>query len=85
MEQNTKKIVLNDILKLDNLHNVKIRFNLMFRNNWNSIEIFKNDSFDILLEGQYWNYKNKKSYKRLTNKAVNMIGNSTTKFKNNAE
>jgi len=30
-------------------------------------------------------WKNKKSYKRLTNKAVNMMGNSTTKFKNNAE
>lgn len=63
MEQNTKKIFLNDILKLDNLNNVKIRFNLMFRDNWNPIEIFKNDSFDVLLEGQYWNYKNKKSYK----------------------
>ena len=28
---------------------------------------------------------NKKTYKRLSDKAVDMIGNSTTKFKNNAE
>ena len=35
----------------------------MFRDNWNPIEIFKNDAFDVLLEGQYWNYKKKKSYK----------------------
>ena len=57
------KILLNEILKLDNLANVKIRFNLMFRDNWNPIEIFKNDASDILLEGQYWNYKKSKSYK----------------------
>jgi len=35
----------------------------MFRDNWNPIEVFKNDAFDVLLEGQYWNYKKKKSYK----------------------
>ena len=35
----------------------------MFRDNWNPIEIFKNDASDILLEGQYWNYKKHKSYK----------------------
>lgn len=63
MKNNTNKILLNDILKLDNLDNVKIRFNLMFRDNWNPIEIFKNDAMDILLEGQYWNYKTKKSYR----------------------
>ena len=63
MQKNTKKILLNDILKLDHLDNVKIRFNLMFRDNWNPIEIFKYDGYDVLLEGQYWNYKKKKSYK----------------------
>lgn len=64
MKNNTSKILLNEILKLDNLDNVKIRFNLMFRDNWNPIEIFKNDAMDIiLLEGQYWNYKTKKSYR----------------------
>lgn len=63
MGQLTDKILLNDILKIDNLDNVKIRFNLQFRNNWNPIEVFKNNDFDALLEGQYWNYKNKKSFK----------------------
>ena len=63
MKNNANKILLNDILKLDNLDNVKIRFNLMFRDNWNPIELFKNDAMDVLLEGQYWNYKKKKSYR----------------------
>jgi len=61
MEMNDIK--LNDILHLDNLQNVKIRFNLMFRQNWNPIEIFKNGDISIMLEGQYWNYSKKKSYK----------------------
>lgn len=56
-------IKLNDILRIENLENVKIRFNLMFRHNWNPIEIFKNGDINILLEGQYWNYKKQKSYK----------------------
>jgi hypothetical protein len=34
-------IKLNDILRLENLDNVKIRFNLMFQENWNPIEILK--------------------------------------------
>ena len=56
-------IRLNDILQLDNLQNVKVRFNLMFANNWNPIEIFKNNQVETLLEGQYWNYNKNKSYK----------------------
>lgn len=56
-------IKLNDILKIKDLDNVKIRFNLMFRQNWNPIEIFKNKDLDVLLEGQYWNYKKQKSFK----------------------
>jgi hypothetical protein len=55
-------IKLNDILQLRNLKNVKIRFNLMFENNWNPIDVFKNNEVKTLLKGQYWNYKNK-SYK----------------------
>ena len=35
-----KSIKLNDILRLENLDNVKIRFNLMFKQNWNQIEVF---------------------------------------------
>lgn len=58
-----ESIKLNDILRLDNLDNVKIRFNLMFDQNWNPIEIFKNGELETMLNGQYWNYKDKKSYK----------------------
>ncbi|HOK21631.1 MAG TPA: hypothetical protein PLO66_02935, partial [Bacteroidales bacterium] len=56
-------IKLNDILRLDNLDNVKIRFNLMFEQNWNPIEVFKNGDISVMLEGQYWNYNKNKSYK----------------------
>lgn len=56
-------IKLNDILRLDNLANVKIRFNLMFDGNWNPIELFKNNEIDTLLDGHYSNYKKNKSYK----------------------
>lgn len=55
-------IKLRDILSFDDLKNVKIRFNLMFRQNWNPIEIFRSGDITTMLEGQYWNY-NKKSYK----------------------
>ncbi len=56
-------IKLNDLLKFDDLSNVKIRFNLMFAQNWNPIELFKNGDISTMLEGQYWNYSKKKSYK----------------------
>jgi hypothetical protein len=58
-----ESIKLNDILKLDNLKNVKIRFNLMFADNWNPIETFKNNEIETLLAGQYWNYNKNKSFK----------------------
>lgn len=57
-------IKLNDILRLDNLNNVKIRFNLMFAQNWNPIELFKNGDISTMLVGQYWNYNKNKSYKQ---------------------
>lgn len=56
-------IKLNDILRLDNVGNVKIRFNLMFAQNWNPIELFKNGDLTTMLEGHYWNYNKNKSYK----------------------
>lgn len=56
-------IKLNDLLRIEDLSNTKIRFNLMFRDNWDPIQEFKNGNDHILLEGQYWNYKSKKSYK----------------------
>lgn len=57
------EIKLNEILQLKDISNTKIRFNLMFGGNWNPIEIFKNNDFKVLLEGQYWNYNKNKSYK----------------------
>lgn len=56
-------IKLNDILKLEDLDKVKIRFNLMVDNNWNPIDIFKNRQEKILLAGQYHNYEKRKSFK----------------------
>jgi hypothetical protein len=59
-----KKIMLSDILSFDDLSNVKVRFNLMFNNNWNPTDFFKNADTDTMLNGQYWNYKKSKSYKQ---------------------
>lgn len=56
-------IKLNDILTLPDIGNTKIRFNLMFEDNWNPIELFKNNKIETLLEGMYWNYSRQKSYK----------------------
>ena len=56
-------IKLNDILKLDNLNNTKIRFNLMVGGNWSPIEMFKDNNLNEILNGHYWNYPKKKSYK----------------------
>ena len=58
-----KNIKLNDILKLDNLDNTKIRFNLAFYGNWNPIEKFKNNEMETILNGHYSNYGKRKSYK----------------------
>ena len=58
----TDKILLNDILKLSELNNVRIRFNIKFSDYDNPIELLKNNDFDHLLKGQYWNYNVKKSY-----------------------
>jgi len=57
------KIMLNDILQIKNLDNVKIRLNVMFGGNWSPIEVFKDGNMDEILKGHYWNYSTKKSYK----------------------
>jgi len=44
--------MLNDILKLEDVGNTKIRFNLMFEDNWNPIEVFQQNKTEVLLEGQ---------------------------------
>jgi hypothetical protein len=62
-EEKWKMINLNDILQFDNLENVKIRFNLQAGGNWNPIEMFNSNEIESLLDGHYWNYPDKKSYK----------------------
>ena len=57
------KILLNDTLNLTDLRNVKIRFNLMVRNNWNPIEFFTGGEIETLLRGHYWNYSKKRSFR----------------------
>ena len=54
---------MTDVLKIEDLENVKIRFNLQVKGNWNPIDFFKNNEIGTLLTGQYWNYKDKKSFK----------------------
>ncbi|WP_201049434.1 GIY-YIG nuclease family protein [Aliivibrio fischeri] len=58
-----RMILLNDILNLDNLDNVKIRFNLMFSDNWNPSEIYRMRDFSTLLNGHYHNYSRNRSYR----------------------
>lgn len=60
---NKKHIFLNEILHLDELSNVKIRFNLMFDGNWNPADFYKNADHKTMLDGQYWNYNKNKSFK----------------------
>ncbi len=64
MTISNKKILLNEILKLDDFKNVKIRFNLMFKGNWDPLSFYKNSDTETLLSGQYWNYKRNKSFKK---------------------
>jgi hypothetical protein len=63
MKPEDNKILLNEILRIENIKNVRIRFNLMFKNEWNPIEFFKNGDIRTMLEGQYWNNKKRKSFK----------------------
>jgi hypothetical protein len=53
------QIKLNDILRLDDLKNVRIRFNLQFEENWNPIENFKNGDITTMLNGHYYNFSKK--------------------------
>ncbi len=62
-QQPSKKILLNEILRIDSIDAVKIRFNLMFQGVWDPVEFYKNGNIETMLEGQYWNYSTKKSFK----------------------
>jgi len=53
-------IYLNDILKLDNLNNIKIRLMKELNNSeWDPIKLFRDQNTDELLKGIYWNYSYK--------------------------
>jgi hypothetical protein len=62
MEKDNKKILLNDILNLNNLEDVKIRFNKKNDAEYDPIKFFKEDK-ERLLKGQFWNYSRNKSFK----------------------
>lgn len=55
-------ILLNDLLKLKDLENVKIRFNMENKGEWNPLKLFKEDKNE-LMKGQLWNYPKNKSFK----------------------
>lgn len=48
--------MLNDILRIGNLSNFKIRFILQVDDNWTPIEEFKNGNMSKLIDGCYWNF-----------------------------
>lgn len=54
------KIKLNDILRLDDIENTKIRF-LTGRDDygWDPLGAFKDNDLENLYSGMYWNYTNK--------------------------
>ncbi len=55
-------ILLNDLLKLNNLSNVKIRFNMPTKDkDYDPIKFFKENP-KRLLYGQFWKYPSKKSF-----------------------
>lgn len=60
-------ILLNDILKLPNPDNVKLRFNLNFGTSRPAIDYFTDntpESLKSMTEGQYWNYGKKGNFKK---------------------
>lgn len=61
LSQSTFK--LNELFNLPDLANTKIRMHVVFDNNWNPIDSFKNGDIQGLLTGQYWNFSKRKSYK----------------------
>ncbi|MGE6396398.1 GIY-YIG nuclease family protein [Chryseobacterium scophthalmum] len=56
------KILLNDILKIQSLSNVKIRFNKSNNADFDPIKLFKYDK-QALLNGHFHNYNKRKSYR----------------------
>jgi hypothetical protein len=65
MSSKNQAILLNDLLRLENLSNVKIRFNKETKDgDFDPIKFFKDkDSYNRLMDGQFHNYKRNKSFK----------------------
>ena len=58
-------ILLNDILRLPDIKNVKVRFNLNFGTKRPAIDYFTDqteESKQHMLDGQYWNYARKSNF-----------------------
>lgn len=75
-------IKLNDLLRLEELENVKIRFNLMFDGVWDPVSFYKKGDIKTLLDGHYYNKKGQKSYKEglLTIGFIKIEGNKWLLF-----
>lgn len=58
MDEKNNSIFLNDLLQLDNLNNVKIRLNVSYNDEFDPIELYKENS-EELLGGLFWNYDKK--------------------------
>ncbi|ACX73919.1 conserved hypothetical protein [Fibrobacter succinogenes subsp. succinogenes S85] len=56
-------IFLNDILKIENFADVRIRFNLQMNGNYNPIDAFDKNNLKKYIDGHYWNYPQRKSFK----------------------
>lgn len=61
-EFESARILLNDILKLDDIENVKIRLNIAYGGEIDPMSVFRENNMERILRGQYWNYS-KKYYK----------------------
>ena len=55
-------IRLDDIIKIDDWENVKIRFNMPNNGDWAPMDLWLNNKIQDLLKGHYWNSVSKKSY-----------------------
>ena len=56
-------ILLNDLLRLDNLENCKVRFLTQLSPDVKPLDFFKNNDLDELFKWQFWNYSKQKSFK----------------------
>ncbi|PIJ41849.1 GIY-YIG nuclease family protein [Tatumella sp. OPLPL6] len=58
----SEKIFLNDLLKINDIENTKIRLNIAYGGEIDPMSVFRDKNIERILRGQYWNYS-KKSYK----------------------